>query len=450
MQDRKIPIETIDQYLEAKNYKGLREFLIDYNEIDIAEALEEYDHRTLGLIFRTLPKDMAVDVFAEISVDTQADLVEIFSDAEVKEIIEDLNFDDIIDLLEEVPAGITERILRHTSPEERALVNQFLNYPEFSAGALMTIEYIELRPDMTVRQALDHIKKVGLDTQTVYTCYVLEPNRKLLGYIGLRVLVTAAEDQLIGDLFRDDVIKVHTLDDQEDVANIFSRYGFVALPVVDSEDRMVGVITIDDILEVIEQEATEDMQVMAGVTPSEEDYMDTSVIQHAKNRLPWLLFLTISSVITGNIMRSYESVLSVNTVLSAFIPMVMATGGNSGSQASTLVIRGLATGSVTTLDGLKVLWKEFRIAILSGLVIATVNFIRLLVYDRVGNLVALVVSVTAILTMIIAKLIGGLLPIVAEKINLDPAIMAGPLITTAVDAISLIIYFVTASAILGV
>lgn len=449
MQDRKITKVRVDSYLESKDLKNLRDYLIEFNEVDIADVLEDYEPRTLGLIFRTLPKDMAVFVFSNLSVDAQASLIEIFSDLEVKEIIEDLYFDDIIDLLEEVPAGITERILRHTNEEERSLVNEFLNYPEESAGALMTIEYIELSPDMTVSEALHHIKEVGLDTQTIYTCYVLGYKRKLLGYVGLRQIVTSDGDVLIGDIYKDDVIKVHTLDDQELVANIFSRYGFVALPVVDSEDRMIGIITIDDILDVIEQETTEDMHVMAGISPSEDEYMDISPWQHVKNRLPWLLFLTISSIITGNIMIRYESVLATHTVLSAFIPMIMATGGNSGSQASTLVIRGLATESITTSDSLKVLWKEFRIAIMTGIVIALVNFIRLMVYDRVDAMIGLVVSLTSMAIIVIAKLIGGLLPIVAEKINLDPAIMAGPLITTAVDALALMIYFVIASAILG-
>ncbi len=435
--------------VEEKKYLEIKEEIAKMNEVDVAELLDPMDAQITLLVFRMLPKDLAVEVFAHFSKEQQIGIIQSVTDEEVENIIEDLFFDDMIDLIEEVPANVVNKILTYARDDERKLVNQFLNYPQDSAGSLMTIEYVNLKRKQTVREALAHIKEVGLTSETVYTCYVIDSNRKLEGYVSLRKIVTSDEDVLIEDIMEFDVISVYTHDDQETVAGVFSKYGFVALPVVDKENRLIGIITVDDIMDVIEQEATEDFQIMAGTSPTEENYLDTSVWQLVKNRLPWLLILMISGTFTGRIMARYERVLAANVLLSTFIPMIMDTGGNSGSQSSTLIIRGLAVGDIQVGDGLKVLWKEFRISIIVGIVLAAVNFVRLLVLESVAAPIALTVSITLVATVMAAKLVGGLLPIIAEKLNMDPAIMAGPLITTIVDALALFVYFIIAQNLLG-
>lgn len=437
------------ELIEERNYLEIKKQISKMNEVDVAELLDPMDAQTTLLIFRMLPKDLAVEVFAHFSKEQQIGIIQSVTDEEVENIIEDLFFDDMIDLIEEVPANVVNKILTYARDDERRLVNQFLNYPQNSAGSLMTIEYVNLNRRQTVGEALAHIKEVGLTSETVYTCYVTDSNRKLEGFVSLRKIVTSEKDVLIEDIMEFDIISVNTHDDQETVAGVFSKYGFVALPVVDRENRLIGIITVDDIMAVIEQEATEDFQIMAGTSPTEENYLDTSVWQLVKNRLPWLLILMISGTFTGRIMARYEKVLAANVLLSTFIPMLMDTGGNSGSQSSTLIIRGLAVGDIEVHDGLRVIWKELRISIIIGIILAVVNFFRLLILESVAVPIALTVSITLIATVVAAKLVGGILPIIAEKLNLDPAIMAGPLITTIVDALALFVYFMIAQALLG-
>jgi magnesium transporter len=418
------------------------------NAVDIAELLNPLEHPITLLIFRMLPKDMAVEVFSYFSSEQQADIINAVTDKELKFILDELFFDDMIDLIEEMPANIVSKILANSTHEERVLINQFLKYPAHSAGSLMTIEYVELKKNMTVKEALEHIKEIGLNKETIYTCYVTDYKRKLDGIVSLRNLVVSDPDKSIMDIAFEEVIYVETHDDQETVANIFKKYGFMALPVVDKEHRLTGIITFDDIMDVMEEEATEDFQRMAAMVPSEEPYLDSGIVTLAKQRIPWLMLLMIGATVTGKIITKFEDVLSSVVVLTAFIPMLMDTGGNSGSQSSTLIIRGLATGDVELNDIWKVLWKEFRISLLVGISLATVNFAKNMLFDRVGLMVSLTVSITVASTVMLAKIVGGTLPLIAKKFKLDPAIMAGPLITTIVDALALSVYFGIASALL--
>ncbi|MDR7857591.1 magnesium transporter [Tissierella sp.] len=441
---------TILDLIKEKKYVQIKKELSEMNEVDIAELLDSLDSHMTLLIFRMLPKDLAVEVFAHFSIEQQIGIVNSITDKELEYIIDELFFDDMIDLLEEMPANIVSKVLAYSKDDERRLINQFLKYPPDSAGSLTTIEYVELRKNMTVKEALSHIKKTGLNKETVYTCYVTDRKRTLEGFISLRTLVVSELDEIIGDIMEDEVINVNTHDDQETVADTFKKYGFVALPVVDKEQRLIGIITVDDIMDVMEQEATEDFQIMAAMSPSDEAYLDTKVLTLAKHRLPWLLILMISATFTGRIMGKFEDVLTSVVILSTFIPMLMDTGGNSGNQSSTLIIRGLATGDITTRDGLKVLWKELRISLIVGLVLSATNFVRLMTIEKVGFPISATVSLTIVITVVSAKLVGGILPILAKKLRLDPAIMAGPLITTIVDALSLIVYFTIATALLGI
>ncbi|GAB1454890.1 MAG: magnesium transporter [Spirochaetia bacterium] len=436
--------------IEQKRYVDIKNILSEMNEVDIAEILNPLDPSVNLLIFRMLPKDIAVEVFAYFSADQQADIIRTVTDKELKNILDDLFFDDMIDLIEEMPANIVNKILTNSTQSQRNLINQFLKYPVDSAGSLMTIEYVELRKDMTVREALNHIKEIGLTKETVYTCYVSDKNRKLQGIVSLKNLVISDEDKLISEIIHDDVIFVNTHDDQETVANIFKKYGFIALPVVDKEQRLIGIITVDDIMEVMEKEATEDFQRMAALAPSEVAYMDSGVFSLAKQRLPWLLVLMVGAALTGGIISRFESVLQSVVLLTAFIPMLMDTGGNSGNQASTLIIRGLATGDVTLHDVWNVLWKEFRISLIAGIGLAAINFLKNMFLDRVGLLVSITVSLTLVITVMLAKMTGGVLPLIAKKLRMDPAIMAGPLITTIVDSLALLVYFSIARLLLHI
>lgn len=440
--------ERILELIEQKKYIDLKKELPEMNEVDISEIIEELDHATSLLVFRILPKDIAVEVFAHFSAEKQAEIINSVSDKELKFILDELFFDDMIDMIEEMPANIVNKILSNSSHEERVLINQFLKYPAHSAGSLMTIEYVELKKRMTVKEALDHIKETGLSKETIYTCYVTDNNKKLKGIVSLRNLVVADTDRLIEDIFHEDIIYVETHDDQETVANTFRKYGFMALPVVDKEHRLTGIITFDDIMTVMEDEATEDLQRMAAMVPSEASYLNSGVFELAKMRLPWLLILMLGASITGSIITKFENLLSTYVVLTIFIPMLMDTGGNSGNQSSTLIIRGLATEDVSLNDAGKVLWKEFRISLVVGIILATVNFAKNMVIDRVGLTVSLTVSVTVALIVILAKMVGGILPLLAKKLKLDPAIMAGPLITTLVDGLGLMVYFGIASLLL--
>ncbi len=439
--DEKILMDLI----ERKRYIELKEKLSEMNAVDIAELLNPLEHPITLLIFRMLPKDMAVEVFSYFSSEQQADIINAITDKELKYILDELFFDDMIDLIEEMPANLVNKILANSTHDERKLINQFLKYPADSAGSLMTIEYVELKKEMTVMKALKHIKDIGLSKETVYTCYVTDDNRKLEAIISLRSLVVSDDEIVIKDIMHEDIIYVNTHDDQETVAGIFKKYGFLALPVVDMENRLTGIITVDDIMDVMEQEATEDFQRMAAMSPSEETYLDSSVLTLAKQRIPWLLILMIGGAFTGGIISKFENVLSAVVALTAFIPMLMDTGGNSGSQSSTLIIRGLATGEIALKDIWKVLWKEFRISLIAGTTLAAVNFAKNMLFDKVGVLVSLTVSCTLIVTVMVSKIIGGVLPLLAKRLKLDPAIMAGPLITTIVDTITLMVYFTIAS-----
>ena len=396
-----------------------------------------------------LPKDIAADVFANFDREQQQAIIRSSTDAEIKAIMDELYFDDKVDMLEEMPSNVVNSLLKYSAPEERNLINQFLKYPENSAGSLMTIEYVSLKKEMTVEESFRKIKREGIDKETIYTLYVTDDYRRLIGILSLRELIVAPAETKISELMRSEVVYVHTHDDQEDVANLFRKYGFEAIPVVDNEKRIVGIITYDDIIDIIEAETNEDFQVMAAITPSEDEYLESSVLSLAKHRIMWLMVLMISSTITQRIIAGYESYLYSVAGLSTFIPMLMDTGGNSGSQSSTLVIRGLATGDIKPKDWYKVMWKEFRISMVVGIVLSIISYFKIIYFDKMPNNIALTVSITLIFAVMTAKVVGGTLPIAAHKLKLDPAIMASPLITTIADATSLIVYFILAQSIIG-
>lgn len=439
----------IEKLIEAKNYIRASEVLSKMNEADVTDILKTCDPYMTLLLFRMLPKKMAAEVFSRFTPDQQLRIVNSVTHEELKEIMDELFFDDRVDLIEEMPANLVKKILSIAGEEERALINQFLMYPEDSAGSLMTIEYVDLKKSMTVKEALARIKKTGMTKETIYTCYVTDSERKLEGIVSLRTLVTSDEDLIIEDIMEPEIVRVNTHDDQEDVAHSFKKYGYLALPVIDNENRLTGIITVDDIIDIMEQEATEDFQRMAAMSPSEEAYLTTGIFAMARHRLPWLLVLMVSATFTGRIMGRFEDILTQVVVLSAFIPMLMDTGGNSGSQSSTLVIRGLAIGDITTADWLKVIWKELSVSFLVGIALAVTNFVRLLILERTDSFIALTVSITITVTVMASKIVGGVLPLIAKKLKIDPAIMAGPLITTIVDALALMVYFVVATALLG-
>lgn len=440
--------------LEAKKYSRARDEILKNNTVDIAEILEEViEELGIGkaiILFRTLPKDVSAEVFAYLPIDDQINIISGITDKEIEHIIDELSFDDMIDVLEELPANVVDKILEKTTKEERRLINTFLNYPETSAGSLMTPDYISLRKNMTVAEALAYIKKEGMDSETVYTCYIKDEGRKLLGIVSLRTLVVSDDHLLLSELMHEEIIYVNVLDDQEDVSDTFKKYGFLAIPVVDNEHRLVGIITVDDILDVIDEEATEDFQKMAGVAVSTEEYLDMSVWKHVKNRLPWLFILMCSYVITGGIISSFEDVLSKVIVLVTYMPMLMGTGGNSGSQSATLVIRGLALGDVDTGDALKVLWKELRVSFLIGIVLSALNFARIYWMDGQGVPVALTVCGAMLFIVMAAKTIGSMLPMAAKKVGIDPALMASPMIASLTDMVSVVSYFALATLILGI
>lgn len=435
--------------LKEKDYLAIKKILAELHDADIAELLEELKESHLIIVFRLLQKDTAVEVFSHLSSITQEKIINTITDKEISYLVNELYFDDMIDLLEEMPALIVKRILKNVREEERSLVNQFLKYPENSAGSLMTIEFVDLKRTDTVKEALEDIRKTGLEKETIYTCYVIDSSRKLEGTVSLRELVVSDENKKIEEIMTFDYIKVNTHDDQEEIAQKFRRYDLLAMPVVDKENRLVGIITVDDIIDVIEEENTEDFYKMAAITPTEEEYLDSSLFMLAKQRLTWLLVLMISATFTGYIIKYFEDALSSVVVLAMFIPLLMDTGGNAGSQSATLIIRGLAIGSIEVKDYFKIINKELRVSLIVGFVLATVNFVRIMIFDNVGFKIALTVSITLYLTVVLAKIVGGVLPLVASKLKLDPAIMASPLITTIVDALALIIYFSLATSILG-
>ena len=424
----------LEQLVEEKDFKTIKRELPLLQDADIAAYMDELSRKNVVLVFRSLPKDRAAEIFAYLSSEMQEHIVGAITDQEAGSIVDQLFVDDAADFLEELPASVVKRVLKNASPETRKLVNQFLNYPPDSAGSIMTAEFVDLKKDMRVSDAFARIRRTALDKETVYTCYVMDANRHLQG-------VLAAEDAIIGDIMETNVIYAQTSDDQEMVAQMFAKYDLLSLPVVDHEHRLVGIVTVDDIVEVIQQEATEDFHIMAAMAPSERPYLKTSVTSLAKNRLTWLMILMLSAMITGSILGKYEAAFISMPILVTFIPMLTDTGGNAGSQSSTLVIRGMALGEITLKDGGRVLVKELGVSVLVGAALATVNFIRLIWMYPGNYLVALSVSLALLATVILAKTVGGLLPLVAKALKQDPAIMAAPVITTIVDAFSLIIYF---------
>ena len=431
--------EIFVKLLQQRQYKAVRSILDVMNEVDIASLLSELDDRELALAFRLIPKDKAAEVFANMDSSMQKYLVEIFSEKELKELLDDLYMDDTVDILEELPANLVNRILDTVSTSDRALINQLLNYPEDSAGSIMTTEYVDIRENMTVAQAMAHIKQTGIHKETIYTCYVTE-RRRLIGIVSAKDLMTTDDDVRIRDLMETEIISVGTHTDKENVAQLFTRYDFLAIPVLDAEGLMVGIVTFDDAMDVMVEEATEDITKMAAINPSEKTYFETSVFAHAKNRIPWLLILMFTSIITGTIITKYENAFAAIPLLVSFIPMLMDTGGNCGSQSSTLIIRGIALSQIRFQDIFRVIFKEFRISLIVGSVLAVTNGVRIMIqYDDPA--LALVIALSLIGTVVAAKLVGCMLPLLASKAHLDPAIMASPLITTLVDIFSILIYF---------
>ncbi|HHX75318.1 MAG TPA: magnesium transporter [Firmicutes bacterium] len=439
---------TITNLLAEKKYYQLREILSGSQVADIGEFLNLLDATTALLVFRLLPKDMAADVFSYLSPTRQSELSVLVDDVELQHILEDLYFDDKIDFLEEMPANVVKRILQNTSEKERKLINQFLNYPEDSAGSLMTIEFVDLKKEMLVRDALAKIRENAPEKETIYTCYVTDANRVLEGILSLRDLVIAEPEQKIGDIMRQDIIYANTHDDKEDIAELVKKYDLLAIPITDNEKRLVGIVTVDDILDVIEDENTEDFHKMAALSPTDVEYLESGVFAMARKRIVWLLVLMLTATFTGYIIRNYQPTLEKVVALTVFIPMLMDTGGNAGSQSSTLIIRSLALNEINFRNILQVIWKEFRVSLVVGLTLACINFVRILLLEQYSTTIAGIVSVTLICTVITAKIVGSSLPILAKQLKIDPAIMASPLITTIVDTISLIIYFTLASRIM--
>ena len=447
---------TIQTLLDNKRYAALRDILNTMNPVDIAAVFEDLQSEKTALLFRLLPKETAAETFVEMDDDTQKLLIHGFSDTELKELIDELYVDDAVDLIEEMPANVVKRILRQADPETRKEINEILKYPEDSAGSIMTTECVILRPKMTAEEAIKRIRRTGIDKETIYTCYVSDTSSTLIGIVTIKTLLLAEDDEVVENIMETNVISVNTLDDQEMVAQMFNKYNFLALPVVDGENRLVGIVTVDDAIDVMEEEATEDIQKMAAITPTtDKPYDRIGVFETYLSRIPWLLILMVSATFTGMIITGFEDALAGSLVLSAFIPMLMDTGGNSGSQASVTVIRALSLDEMEFKDIFKVIFKEARVSLLCGVTLAAANFAKIMLFDRLvlGNTgitvqVALVVCLTMVVTIFIAKLVGCTLPMIAAKIGFDPAVMASPFITTIVDAISLFVYFQIAQAIL--
>lgn len=443
-------LDKILELLENKDFPQLGNLLKDMNPADVAELFEDLPREKMALVFRLLPKELAADAFAYMNPDEQTVLVEAFSDKELHDVVNELYVDDAADMIEEMPANLVKRILRHTDAETRVLINQILNYPKDSAGSIMTMEYVDLKRGMTVEEAFDRIRAIGVEKETVYTCYVTDSRRKLKGIVTVKDLLLAPKNELIRNIMETNIIYVSTHTDKEEVASLFGKYDFLAVPVVDNEGRLVGIVTVDDAIDVIQDEATEDIEMMAAITPTDKPYMKTGVFATWKKRIPWLLLLMISATFTGSIITSFEDALSASIVLTGFIPMLMDTGGNAGSQASVSIIRGLSLGEIEYKDIGRILWKEARVAFLCGVSLAAANFVKLLLVDRVTIPVAIVVCSTLVVTVLAAKLVGCSLPVLAKRIGFDPAVMASPFITTIVDVLSLLIYFRIACAVLHI
>ena len=431
--------DLVKELLETKQYTTLRQKIAEMNGADIATVMEELDQGDMLKILRILPKNLAADVFSYMEVESQQFIITSLSEKDAAGIINNLMADDAADLLEEMPANVVKKLLANANPETRRDINDLLQYPEDSAGSIMTVEYVDLKENMTVEEAIARIRKIGMDSETINICYVLDAKRKLVGTVALRYLLISPGDAVISDIMHENVIYINTLMDQEEVARQFQKYDFTAMPVVDNEKRLVGIITVDDIVDILQEEATEDMEKMAAIVPSDKPYMKTSVIETWKKRMPWLLLLMISAAFTGSILTTFEDALMAYGVLIAYIPMLMDTGGNAGGQASVTIIRGLSLNEIEFGDALRVVWKEMRVAFLCGTTLAAANFVKLLLFDRVGLMVALVVCLTLIASVMIAKVVGCMLPMLARRIGFDPAVMASPFITTIVDGLSLLV-----------
>ena len=449
--------KTLTMLLDEKKYHSLRDILSTMNPADIAAIFDDLDQACLPLLFRLLPKELAAETFVEMEPEAQELLIQGFSDSELKEVIDELYVDDAVDIVEEMPANVVQRILTQAEPDMRKQINEILRYPEDSAGALMTTEFVDLKRDMTVEDALKRIRRTGTDKETINVCYVVDPARKLQGIVSLRTILLSDEDDTIDEIMETHVISVSTLEDKEDVAQTFSKYNFIALPVVDKEDRLVGIITVDDAIDVMEEETTEDIEKMAAMLPTDKPYLKTSVWDTYKSRIPWLLLLMVSATFTGQIIARFEDALSAFAILTAYIPMLMDTGGNSGSQACVSIIRGISLNEIEFRDLGRVVWKEIRVSVLCGVCLAVACFAKIIVVDMlllksesVTYLVAFVVCATMAVTVCLAKIVGSTLPLLAKKLGFDPAVMASPFITTIVDALSLLIYFAFAKSLLGV
>ena len=440
--------QLLEELLESRQFNRVRDMLADLNAVDIAALLEDRSDEQTLLLFRLLPKTLAAEAFAYMEHDTQERLIGVLTDRELASVMDELNMDDAADLVDEMPANVVKRVLRMTDPADRRIINQLLLYPEDSAGSVLTTEFVDLKASMTVDEALDYIRRFGPDKETIYTCYVTDADRHLEGVLTVKELLLNSGDRRVGDLMETNVISVTTTEDQEQVAALFAKYDLIALPVVDSEGRLVGIITVDDVVDIMRKETTEDIEKMAAILPTDRPYLKTGVFETYRKRIPWLLLLMVSATFTGMIITRFETALSSVVALAAFMPMLMDTGGNSGSQSSTAIIRSLSLGDTSPSDALRVIWKELRVAFLCGVSLAAANFIKMLLVDRLllGNTavtmpVAATVCCTIVFVVMFAKVVGSLLPMIAEKIGVDPAVMASPLISTITDAVSLLIYF---------
>lgn len=446
--EKEYDFKVLLDLLNQKRYQDLRAALAEENEVDLADFIESLPQDKAALTFRTLPKELAAEVFSNLPSEMQQVIVSSVTDQELSALIEDLYVDDAVDMLEELPANVVKRVLKTAQPETRKLINQFLNYPENSVGSIMTAEFVDLKKHLAVQDAIKRIRKTGGDCESIYTCYVTDERRVLEGVVTLRELLLANDDATIAEIMESDVITARTTEDREEAVAQMMKYDFLSLPVVDQEERLVGIVTVDDVMDVMEEEATEDFEKMAAMTPSEKPYLKTNVFVLAKNRIMWLLVLMISGMITGSILGRYEAAFAVMPLLVTFIPMLTDTGGNAGSQSSTLVIRGMAVGEIQMSDFFRVVWKEMRVSLLVGAVLSAVNLVRLLIMYPGNELISITVALALFATVFLAKTVGGCLPMLAKLLHADPAIMAAPLITTVVDAFSLIIYFNIAEALL--
>ena len=443
--------EEVLSLIQEKQYSAVRTELSEWNEADIAQILEEIeDVQQQVKVFRILPKSIAADVFAYLPIEVEQSIITSITDKEATNIIDNLMAEDAADLMEEMPAGVVKKLLANVSSEQRRDINHLLRYPDDSAGSIMTVEFVDLKASLTVGQAIERIRRTGVDKETINIAYVLDKERHLIGTVALRYLLLHNEDEIIGDFMNDNIISVNTLTDQEEVAKLMSKYDFTTMPVVDNEDRLVGIVTVDDIIDIMTEEATEDIEKMAAIVPTDKPYSRTTVFETWKKRIPWLLLLMISATVTGKIITHYENALGTYVVLTSFIPMLMDTGGNAGGQASVTIIRGLSLNEIEFSDIFKVIWKEIRVAVLCGITLAAANFVKIMIIDNVGITVALIVCLTLVVSVIFAKVVGCSLPMFAQKLGFDPAVMASPFITTIVDALSLMIYFAIATKLLNI